>query len=335
MSFSLLPKVELHLHLDCSLSYEVVREIEPGISQAAYRDRFTGPVKCQDLNEYLRVALAGIALMQTPDQLQLVTHDVVRQLKADGLIYAEIRFAPFEHTRQGMKPYQVVELVCDALAVASRQYGLPAGLILCTQRHYTAQQSMETARLAHSFSGRGVVGFDIAGDEAGYPVDGHIAAFQYAREHGVPCTAHAGEARGADSVREVLNSFQPQRIGHGVRSVEDEAVMQMLRESDIHLEICPTSNIQTNVYPTIEDHPADRIYRSGISIGINTDSRAISDTTLTKEYHLMAQRFGWGKMHLLRCNLEAVRHAFASEALKKGLREELLRAYINADIDAY
>lgn len=322
-----LPKIELHLHLDCSLSYSVVREIEPRITEAEYRSRFIGPVKCTDLTEYLRVALEGIALMQTPDQLRLVTHDVVRQLKEDGLIYAEIRFAPFEHTRQGLRPDQVVDIVCDALANACELYDLPAGLILCTQRHYSEKQSLETAWLAREFLGRGVIGFDIAGDEAGYPVDAHVAAFRYARQHGVPCTAHAGEARGADSVLEVLNGFRPSRIGHGVRSVEDKELLSILKERDIHLEVCPTSNIQTNVYPTIKDHPADLIYRSGISMSINTDSRAISDTTLTREYALMEEHFHWTREHLLHCNLEAIRHAFAPEALRTELYARIRAAY--------
>lgn len=323
-----MPKIELHLHLDCSLSFDVVREIEPGITEQAYRKRFVGPVKCKDLTEYLRVALEGIALMQTPDQLRLVTHDLVRQLKADGLIYAEIRFAPLEHTRQGLSPGQVVAIVAEALAEASLKYDLPAGLILCTQRHYPEADSMRTVQLAHDFLGHGVVGFDIAGDEKGYPVDAHIGAFRFAREHGIPCTAHAGEARGADSVREVLNGFRPQRIGHGVRAMEDEAVLWELIEGGIHLEVCPTSNVQTNVYGTLADHVADRLYKAGVSMSINTDSRAISDTTLSQEYTLISEAFGWGREHFLKTNLEAIRHAFAPEVLKERLREQIREAYI-------
>ena len=203
---ALLPKVELHLHLDCSLSWTVVREIDPSISERQYREQFVGPVKCQDLIGYLKVAQAGIALMQTPDQLRLVTRDVVRQLKADGLIYAELRFAPVEHLRQGMSLEQVVDTVCRATADASAEFDLPVGLILCTQRHYTEAESLQTVHLARDFRGKGVVGFDIAGDEAGYPLDKHIESFRLAREWGIPCTAHAGEARGAPGIVESSES---------------------------------------------------------------------------------------------------------------------------------
>ena len=129
-------------------------------------------------------------------------------------------------------------------------------------------------------------------------------------------------------MREVLNDLRPLRIGHGVRSVEDAELMTLIRDNDVHLEVCPTSNIQTNVFATIEDHPAAQIYESGISMSINTDSRAISDTTLSREYSLMEHHFNWGIKELLHCNLEAVRHAFAPEALKIKLKETLLYHYI-------
>lgn len=325
--FQQLPKIELHLHLDCSLSFDVVRKIKPDTDWETYRRDFVAPSKCTDLADYIARAVSAINLMQTQEHLRWVTLDLMEQLCKDGVIYAEIRFAPMLHTQQGLTPQQVVASVLEALAEGIAQTGVDAGLILCTLRHFSEAQSMETVRLVEQFAGTRVVGFDIAGDEAGFPIDNHISAFAYAREKGLHVTAHAGEAKGPESVRETLEHFHPTRIGHGVRSVEDDALLAFLKSEDIHLEVCPTSNVQTNVVAAIEDHPAEKIWRHGVSMSINTDGRALSDVTLTQEYDTMQRVFSWQKERLLQCNLEAVRHAFTSDEKKAALRERLLGAW--------
>lgn len=327
MDFRQLPKIELHLHLDCSLSYAVVKAIDPTVTEAYYREHFIAPPHCSDLTDYLRRAVKGFELMQTPEQLRLVTLDLFEQLKADGLIYAEIRFAPLLHTAKGMTARAVVEAVNAATEEGVRNTGVEAGLILCTLRHYSEEQSMETVQLAEAFRGTRVLGFDIAGDEAGFPVTNHIRAFSYAQEKGIPCTAHAGEARGPESVRETLACFHPSRIGHGVRSAEDKALLDLLRDRNIHLEVCPTSNVQTKIVDELRDHPADRIYRHGVSMSINTDARTVTPVTLSEEYASLTRYFGWGKKELRRCNLEAIAHAFCSPELKARLRREVEAAY--------
>lgn len=327
MDYRLLPKIELHLHLDCSLSYEVVKKIDPAISWEAYRESFVAPPKCTDLNDYLTRAVKGFELMQTPEQLRWVTLDLFDQLKKDQVIYAEIRFAPLLHIAKGMKPVEVVQTVNDAVTEGISLTGIEAGLILCTLRHYSEAQSMETVRLVEAFKGTNVLAFDIAGDEAGYPVTAHISAFEYAREKGIPCTAHAGEAAGPGSVRSTLEHFHPSRIGHGVRSAEDPALLELLKEKDIHLEICPTSNVQTNVVNSIQDHPLNRIYRQGVSMSLNTDCRTISDVNLSSEYNLVNDTFKWEKEQFLHCNLEGIRHSFCTEAGKEELKKKILAAW--------
>ncbi len=327
MDWNRLPKVELHLHLDCSLSHDVVKAIDPSVSYEAYRDSFIAPPKCTDLVDYISRAVKGFELMQTPEQLRLVTLDLFQQLKRDNNIYAEIRFAPLLHIAKGMKPEAVVRTVNDAVTEGIAATGVEAGLILCTLRHYNEEQSMTTVKLVEAFQGTNVVAFDIAGDEAGFPVDAHKKAFAYAREKGLHVIAHGGEARGADSVREVLGNFHPSRIGHGVRSVEDPALLDLLKASDIHLEVCPTSNVQVNVVDTIADHPVDYLYRKELSISINTDCRTISDCTLTSEYRLLENTFQWTLAHFYRCNCEAVRHSFARPELKARLLQQLDTAY--------
>jgi adenosine deaminase len=321
------PKVELHLHLDCSMSYAVARQLDSTLTLDDYRSQFIAESRCINLADYIRRASREFNLMQTPEQLRLVTLDLFDQLQKDHVIYAEMRFAPLQHLQKGLTPEQVVAAVNSAVEEGIRKTGIEAGVILCTLRHYTKDQSMQTVQLVEKFRHTHIVGFDIAADEAGYPIDNHIAAFRYAHEKGIPCTAHAGEAKGPQSVRETLEYFRPTRIGHGVRSIEDSSLVRQLREQHIFLEVCPTSNLQTNIYPDIPHHPIDRLYRAGVPLNINTDGRTISNTTLDAEYQKVADTFHWTAADFLQSNLDAVDHAFTSDAIKKKLKERLRASY--------
>lgn len=327
MKFSQLPKVELHLHLDCCLSYKVASRIKPSLSWEEYRESFIAPPKCTDLADYISRAIKGFELMQTAEQLKWVTLDLFDQLKEDQVIYAELRFAPLQHTYQGLSAAEVVQAVLEATNEGVQATGIESRIILCTLRHYSAQQSLETVQLVEQFKGTRVAGFDIAADEAGFPITEHLSSFQWAHQHHICCTAHAGEAKGAESVWETLEHFRPSRIGHGVRSIEDPRLIDHLINNQIHLEVCPTSNIQVNVFDAMKDHPADRLFRAGVSMSINTDARTISDTTLTKEYEIMKDYFQWQHRHFLHCNLEAISHAFIDEELKTSLKSRLMEAY--------
>ncbi len=331
MSGLVYPKVELHLHMDCSLSYEAVHALDPSVTWESYRSDFVAPAKCYNLADFLTRTPRSRALMQTPDQLRLVVNDVFQQLQQDNVYYAELRFAPFQHTDKGLTLFEVVAIVESAVEQASHATNLEAGLILCTLRHYTPEQSMQTAHLVEQFRGTRVVGLDLAGDEAGYPLDAHIPAFRYAREHGLACTAHAGEASGPESVRETLKYLQPTRIGHGVRSSEDSSLLDILRAEHIHLEVCPSSNIQTNMYDTFADHPIDQLYKAGISLGVNTDTRTITPITLTQEYDQLQHFFRWSKRDFLQCNLFALQAAFLSDEKKQVLEQRLRNAYDTLD----
>ena len=228
---------------------------------------------------------------------------------------------------KGLTPSEVVETDNAATEEGIKTYGVDAGIILCTLRHYSEAQSLETVELVNKLKGLHIVGFDIAADEAGFPIDKHIKAFQFANSNAIPCTAHAGEAKGAESVWETLKNFHPSRIGHGVRSAEDTTLLSFLKRNNIHLEVCPTSNVQTNVFIKIQDHTADKIYNSGVSMSISTDARTISNVTLADEYKLMEQVFHWDKVHFKKCNLEAIDHSFASVEIKDKVRKIIEAAY--------
>ncbi len=327
ISIKELPKVELHLHLDCSLSFDVVQKLKPNISYEEYQHKLIAPSKCKNLTEYLERANLAIRLLQTEQSLRLATKDLFSQMERDKIVYAEIRFAPLEHTKNGLNSEQVVKCISDQMNVSIEETGIESNLILCTLRNYSAEKSLETAQLANLFKNDKVVGFDVAGDESLFPIDQHISAFKFAKEHGIQCTAHAGEAAGIESVYNTIQKLTPSRIGHGVRAVEDPELMCTIKEKGIHLEICPSSNIQTNVFSTIKDHPINQLYQSGVALSINTDSRTLTRTTLNTEYQLLIDNFKWGLSHFKQCNMSAIKHSFASEHLKEKMKELILYAY--------
>lgn len=323
-----LPKVELHLHLDCSLSFEVVQVLHPTIRYEQYEDLFIAPSKCKTLTEYLKRAQIAIQLLQTEHSLQLATKDLFSQMARDNIVYAEIRFAPLEHTKNGLNAEQVIRCVADQMEICKEETGIESNLILCTLRNYPSDMSIETAQLVHFFKNHKVVGFDVAGDEYSFPIDEHISAFEFAKENEILCTAHAGEAAGSNSIREVIEKLFPSRIGHGVRAIEDVELIHKIKGQGIHLEICPSSNIQTNVYRTMEDHPINHLYNLGVSLSINTDSRTLTRTSLNTEYQLLKDTFKWGVSHFKKCNIAAIEHSFASNPLKEKLKRIVLEEYI-------
>lgn len=323
-----MPKVELHLHLDCSLSYAAVSRLAPGVSLDEYGSDYIAPARCANLADFLSRAPKGFRLMQTRDALQFVTEDVFRQLVDDGVVYAELRFAPLLHTERGLHPERVVATVERTVERLIRETGMQAGVILCTLRHFTAAQSMFTAKLVKDFAGSRVVALDIAGDEAGFPLAPHVDAYRYARNEGLFRTAHAGEGSGPESVWETLRTLDPQRIGHGTRSIEDSRLVEHLKQTRLHLELCPSANVQ--IIPSIgamKEHPIDRLYRAGVSLNVNTDSRMLTPTTLTREYESLHGVFGWREPEFLQANLMGLAAAFTGNKEKQGLEALLRKAY--------
>ena len=328
MSFSIkdLPKVELHVHLDCCLSFKGLSRIDPTISESFYKKNFIG-TSCSCLKDYIRCADTALEYMQTKEQLEIVIEDLFDQLVNDNVIYAEIRFAPLLHLKKGLSSKNVVEIVSNKTKIESEKSGIEVGLILCTLRHFSVDQSLQTVKLVKDFLDKNVVGFDIAADEAGFPIDNHIKSFQFARDNNIFCTAHAGEALGADSVTNTLKYLKPNRIGHGVRCIEDNSLIEKIKKENIHLEICVTSNMVTKVFNDLKDHPVDFLLNKGISLSINTDGRTISDTTLNKEYVLLNKEFNWLKNKFLEVNINAMKASFSSIEVKNKIISILNQNY--------
>jgi adenosine deaminase len=323
-----LPKIELHLHLDCSLSYKVVSEIRPDISIKKYHSEFVGPQKCKSLSEILSYVTNQANLMQTEKNLRLVVKDLFDQLQKENVIYAEIRFAPLLHLTEGLRAEEVVEIVSDQTTECINYTGIKAGIILCTLRHFSEKESLITVKLVKQFIDNSpVAGFDIAADEGSYTIDANKEAFLFAIKNDLPRTAHTGEAKGPESIWETINNFKPARIGHGVRSIEDQNLVEYLIKNDIHLEICPTCNIQTNIFNKHKNHPINFLYNSGVSVGVNTDGRTLANVSLSEEYKNLINTFDWGVEHLMKCNLNAISKAFITEQEKKHLRHKIIGSY--------
>ena len=265
--------------------------------------------------------------MQDENSIKLVVEDLFKQLKAENVIYVEIRFAPLLHCRNKLSASDVVETINNASKKCSEKYGIHYGLILCTLRHFDEMQSMETVRLVEKFKNSGVFALDIAADEAGHSLDNHISAFNYANDSNIKSTAHAGEAKGPESIRETLKRLKVKRVGHGVRCVEDKDLMKHLSNKDIHLEICLTSNIKTATFKSITLHPVDEIFKSNISISLSTDGRTISNIDLTSEYELVMNKFGWDINDIKKTNLDAISHSFTTAEIKKELTKKINSSY--------
>lgn len=323
-----LPKIELHNHLDCALSFDAVHAIDPSVTRDVYDSRFVAPRRCESLADYLTFTFSYRNILQTEAALRIAVQDVFAQLQSDNVIYGELRFAPLVHTQRGLEPEEVVRAVADETITQIAMTGIEASIILCTLRDFSARQSMETANLVRQFAETTpVAALDIAGDEVAYPLTPHLPAFHTIRAAGLGVTVHAGEAGGPDSVLEALDFTRTRRIGHGVRSIEDDALLKRLKDERIHLEMCPICNLQTSAVPSMEAHPVDTLYRQGISIGISTDTRGVTANTLTEEYEALQKTFGWTLADFSRVNRYALEAAFASDDVKESLVAQLDEAY--------
>lgn len=328
MDLRSLPKIELHSHLDCALSFDAVHAIDPSVTREVYEARFVAPRRCESLVEYLTYTFNYRKLLQSEGALRIAVQDVFAQMQAENVIYAELRFAPLVHREHGLHAEEVVRTVADETSTQIAMTGIEASLILCTLRDFSSEQSLATAELVRQFAPTTpVAGFDIAGDEVAYPLTNHLHAFHTVRAAGMGTTVHAGEAGGPDSVREALDHTGTKRIGHGVRSIEDDSLVERLIAERIHLEICPICNVQTNAVPSIAAHPVDALHRRGVSVGISTDTRGVTANSLTEEYEALRDTFGWTLDDFGRVNRDALDAAFAADDVKENLAALLDEAY--------
>lgn len=324
-----MPKVILHDHGDGGLEEDCAREwiiqlLEKDVKIEDVRKMLMVEKDCRDLNQYLQKFDLPVKLLQTKEHLQVATYKLYEKFSKENVIYAEVRFAPSQHLKGGLSYGEVVEAAIEGLERAKAEFDIDGSLILCCMRGNDNKESnMETVKIAKEYLGKGVCALDLAGAEALFKTADYEDIFTFAKEIGVPYTIHAGEADGPSSMRDALR-FGAQRIGHGVRSVEDDTLVEYLAKTGIPLEVCPISEIQTQAVHGIV--PIEELYRKGVHVTVSPDNDTVSNTNILEEYEWILENTGLTVDDLVQMNIYAAQSIFASE--KK--REE-----VTARIEAY
>ncbi len=341
MQYNQLPKALLHEHLDGGLRIDTIVDLARDLNYAGLPS--DDPMALADwfdqgesgsLERYLESFRHTVGVMQTMPAIERVAYESVVDLAADGVVYAEVRFAPSLCTAAGLDRRQVVQAALSGLRLGRKETDLETGLILVAMR--TGTDSLEVARLATDLEQQGVVGFDLAGAERGFPADDHLPACRHVREASMSLTIHAGEADGPDSVWRALQRCGAHRIGHGVHIVDDcvledgeivalGKLASYVRDHQVPLEICVTSNLHTGDYPTPADHPVGALHRAGFAITLNTDNRLMSRTSMSDEFALVAEHHEFAVRDLQQVTETAMRAAFCSLPTKERILTERIR----------
>jgi len=328
-----LPKVLLHDHIDGGLRPQTIIELAskinlplPSHEASAFQELIYEACNQGSLEKYLKNFDYTIAVMQTQDNLIRVARECVLDLAADGIHYAEVRGAPELFTRHGLSMRNVVEATLEGLRQGMQEakklgLSITTNLIICAMRQNNL--SLEAAQIALEFREKGVVGFDIAGPEYGFPARNHLPAFELLQRKSFPFTIHAGESDSFASMLEAINVCGASRIGHGIRIMDeidtsqDQAVLsdasKAIRDQQIHLEMSPTSNLQTGNIKDYNSHPAGVLIELGFNIALNTDNRLMSATSLSREYKVMQDAHNWDLNQINIMNANALRAAFSGE----------------------
>ena len=326
-----IPYIDLHCHLDGSITLDIARKlaalqnIELPASDAALEAMLSVPESCENLNEFLECFALPCSLMQTAEGITESVHLVQEKMKSQGIAYLELRFAPQKHCDKGLTQRQVI----DAALAGLKMCDLHTNLILCLMRDRgNEKENMETVELAKEYLVKdgGVVAIDLAGAEALFHTCEFASPFATAKEYGIPFTIHAGEADGAVSVHDAL-SFGASRIGHGVRTAEDPALLEYVRKNQIPLEMCPNSNRQTKAVNDMSKYPIREYLAKGVKVTVNTDDPAICRTTIAKEFEYLEKKFGITAAEKKTMMLNAVDAAFTDDSTKAALRAEVESAF--------
>lgn len=291
--------IDLHLHFDGSLLPRTILELAgdqkiplPAEDPDELKLFLTAPEDCRSLNEYLEKFDLPLMVLQTKEAIRKGMYTLLCSLREQGMLYAEVRFAPQSHLRKGLTQEEVVKAAVLGMQEAAAGSFFKAKLILCCMRGTdNLETNKKTIETAAAYLGRGVAAVDLAGAEALYPTADFEELFVYAKSLGVPYTIHAGEADGPESIEAALR-FGAARIGHGVRAQEDEGLLALLKERQIPLEMCPTSNVQTKAVGSFREHPILKYLRSGLKVTLNTDNMTVSDTTIEREFSRLSGELG-------------------------------------------
>lgn len=327
-----LPKVELHCHLDGSLSLAAIRELAAAASisvpqaDAALTQLVAATADAENLMAYLAPFDFIRPLLQTAWALRLAAYDVAKQAAAENVRYIEVRFAPELSMDGDLSAVETIQAVVDGLNDAQREFGIQAQALICGMRQSPSAVSEAIFEAALPKLGRGLAGADFAGNEADFPPSALTGAIDYAKAQGIPLTFHAGECHCPQNIAEVL-ALGIRRIGHGTAMVDQPKLIEEFVAANATVEMCLTSNLQTKAARTLTEFPFTQLRTAGANITINTDNRTVSQTTLTREYALFQEHFGVTVGDFLQFNLNAAAAAFLPKEEKAALAARLTQEY--------
>jgi len=322
----LAPKTDLHCHLDGSLRVSTILDLAkqqnvtlPATTEAELFSKIYAGDVASSLTDYLKGFNITLKVLQNKAALYRVAYELIEDCAKENVRYIEVRYAPTLHQELGLSLEAIVESVLLGLEHGRRDFGVLSGVILCALRSMPVASSIETARLAVAYKMRGVVAFDLAGDEAHFPAKDHKQAFELARVEGLPCTIHAGEAAGPKSISDALFLCGAHRIGHGTNLFENYELEQYVLDFQVPLEICLSSNLQTGACLAISNHPFVSYFKKGLLVTLNTDNRLVTNTTSSLELQIAQDTFGYSNDQMKTIIKNGVQAAFLPFAEKQAL----------------
>lgn len=313
-----IPKVELHLHLDGSVNPNLLNEY----TNSDVTNEIIAPAHCLDLKDYLNRFSLPVSYLQNKTNLENACAKLISDLKKDNVIYAEVRFSPLKLMTDNLTLDDIIITIRDTF----KKGNIPINLILCMMRNDSYNDNLKVIELAKKYLHDGVCAIDLAGDEANYPTSLFNDLFQIARKENIPFTIHAGEVNNYNSLLDAIKLL-PSRIGHGICCSKHKDLLDTIKNNNILLELCPTSNVQTNAITSYDKHPIKMLAENNILISINTDNRTVSNITLTEEYYKLVSTFSFTKDDFYKWNLNAINYSFASISLKEELKKKLNENY--------
>ncbi len=327
-----LPKVELHCHLDGSLRVEtVLDEAEkqkvklPTDNPDELKKLLQPGFECKSLVDYLKAFDITLSVLQEEEALYRAAYELIEDVSKENVKYIEVRYSPILHQKKGLGLVAILEAVLAGLRQGEKDFGVKSGIIICGIRNIDPKYSMKLAELSVAYKNKGVVAFDLAGAEEDYPAKEHRDAFHLVLKNNLNSTAHAGEAYGPESIHQAIHYCGAHRIGHGTRLFENGDLLNYVNDHRIPLEVCISSNIQTKAVKRFEDHPVRLYYDLGLRITLNTDNRLVSDTTLTREFMIAHEYYGFTLEEIKDIIIQSFKSAFIPYREKRDMLKGVLK----------
>ena len=318
-----LPKTDLHVHLDGSLRIPTIIDLAkkqnielPSLDEQQLAQKVMTGKNCKNLAEYLSGFEITLSVMQDEEALYRVAYELAEDAAAENVWYMEVRYSPILHTQRGLKLTAIVDAVIEGLMEAEKKFNIKTGVIICGMRNINPETSLQLAELCVAYKNKGVVAFDLAGQEENYPAKKHKEAFYLILNNNINTTAHAGEAFGPESIHQALHYCGAHRIGHGTRLYEDGDLLNYVNDHRIPIETCLLSNVQTGAAASLEKHPLRFYFDYGLRVTINTDNRLISDTTVTNEFYLAAKHLNFNLDDIKSMIVDGFKSAFLPNRAK-------------------